>query len=1459
MYKINKGITSGLSGSIHYLLGITLLLFVISPLCAQSLPVNVTITTGYNPGNNHIKAIESIRILPDFHVPLGSTFSARVIPKNEYLPTDPQDVNFIKTETVLVAGKATEGAVSGLNVEEKTIGFEYFDGLGRVMQTVAVKQNPSFEDIITPVAYDKFGRQRREYLPYVGNIPDGTYRSNGLNEQNAFYNPSLHGSFHGGVKTDTEPFSKNAFEASFLNRLSQEAAPGAAWELPDKARKYNYLTNLNGTAVGRERVIIWGITNNLPDSLRFYPSGNLLINVSTDEEGHEIREFTDRRGRMVLKKVQVATTAQINDNNDYLLTYYIYDDIGNLRFVLPPEATSRLSSEYQGQTALNKQNFLNQWAFQYQYDGERRMVEKQVPGAEPVYMIYDKRDRLALTQDGNQRNPSVTSGKEWTFSKYDALDRIIMSGVYTHGSTISRSAMQTLVDNGTGQFETYNGAVGNYGYSNTVFPTTGLDIHAITYHDKYNFITDLAWVGYNATTPGILNPARGQVTGFLIKILGSNTYLKSAVYYDAKYREVENITENHVGGKDLVKYTYDFSGRLISSQRVHSGGPEEITTLEEYTYDHASRLKKIYHTINTGPRTLIASNSYNQLGELIEKNLHSTNNGASFLQSIDYRYNIRGWLTHINNSTLSNDGTHNNDANDLFGMELIYNQATININGTNSSPQFNGNISAIKWKTDIQSGTPVERVYGYTYDPVNRLKTAKYAAKSGVNWTGEAGFHDVENLDYDKNGNILTLKRYANLNDTRGTIDNLSYAYTNGNQLQNVQDTNGTDDGFKDGVGLTTEYAYDDNGNLIYDLNKEIIAIRYNYLNLPREVEFSSGQKIVFTYDAAGIKLKKEVKNSDGSIVGQTDYINGFHYENGALSFLMTDEGRAINNGNDFEYEYFLTDHLGNTRLSFGWLKEKDIFKATMETENNVSESANFVNLSTRVTSLANNHTATYEVEGTANEAARLNGFDNAAIGPGIVLENVAAGDRVGAEVFARYNQSTSNNSTVAGTMFSLVTSAFGIVNGGETAGLYAHFDNNWSSTLGTITSSASSEPKAYLNYILFRDDLSGVPQFGFIPVTSAATTDFEKLSFEIDVPYNGDMYIYVANESNEPNLFVWFDDLKVVHQKNNWGMEVTGADDYYPFGGTFNSYTRTASTAQYIKFNGNEYQPEWGVYDYGARMYDVQIGRWMSVDPLADAREWVSPYNFVQNNPINRVDPDGALDWVLNGEGDIYWDDNANSQATTKTGETYLGKDLTFTFNSYIDADLWDGPMGNLPAGDKLTSTVTLSASENEAGQLTGISATSTAKVGETPVGEARAYFPGLGDGQNKFSTTSTTNADGTLGNYSLNFEQHASVSRSEAFGLNMMGYDIVNVAQNLTVDYSGSKLSISAATDVFPSATLSVNGTQLFQYNQPSFRATHGRDTRTIMGDDGRGGSYVTETVPRRPTPQFYNRYKK
>jgi hypothetical protein len=79
-------------------------------------------------------------------------------------------------------------------------------------------------------------------------------------------------------------------------------------------------------------------------------------------------------------------------------------------------------------------------------------------------------------------------------------------------------------------------------------------------------------------------------------------------------------------------------------------------------------------------------------------------------------------------------------------------------------------------------------------------------------------------------------------------------------------------------------------------------------------------------------------------------------------------------------------------------------------------------------------------------------------------------------------------------------------------------------------------------------------------------------------------------------------------------------------------------------------------------------------------------------------------------------------------------------------------------------------------------------------------------------------------------------------------LGFDIVNVAQNLKINFSGDNLKVTASTDIFPSSTLKVNDIQLFQYNQPSFRATHGyKLDRTI--------ERFPREIPLRPTPLYIN----
>lgn len=91
---------------------------------------------------------------------------------------------------------------------------------------------------------------------------------------------------------------------------------------------------------------------------------------------------------------------------------------------------------------------------------------------------------------------------------------------------------------------------------------------------------------------------------------------------------------------------------------------------------------------------------------------------------------------------------------------------------------------------------------------------------------------------------------------------------------------------------------------------------------------------------------------------------------------------------------------------------------------------------------------------------------------------------------------------------------------------------------------------------------------------------------------------------------------------------------DYHPFGMLMPG--RDASASQYrYGFNSmekdDEIKGEGNSYDFGARIYDPRIGRWLSMDAIA--KSFITPYNFAANNPIIFIDPEGKTDFYFNGK----------------------------------------------------------------------------------------------------------------------------------------------------------------------------------------------------------------------------------
>src|SRR5690554_412943 len=272
-------------------------------------------------------------------------------------------------------------------------------------------------------------------------------------------------------------------------------------------------------------------------------------------------------------------------------------------------------------------------------------------------------------------------------------------------------------------------------------------------------------------------------------------------------------------------------------------------------------------------------------------------------ETINYKYNVRSWLTQINGNKFHQTLLYNNFENNIIPHSLLY----------------NGNISSVRWRAGNET---ILRGYNFNYDNLNRLSVAHYGE---VNPAGEGGFINVnpnlfnEEATYDKMGNITTLQRRGKVtSSTYNLIDNLTYTYT-GNQLTKVTDavttsiTNESTLHFVDGANVDNEYVYDANGNLIKDLNKNITLITYNYLNLPNVITFADGNTITYDYDANGSKLSVAYKIGDN--IAKTEYVGNKVYKNGTLSMILTEEGYITMNGTTPTYHYFLKDHQGNNRV----------------------------------------------------------------------------------------------------------------------------------------------------------------------------------------------------------------------------------------------------------------------------------------------------------------------------------------------------------------------------------------------------------------------------------------------------------------------------------------------------------------------------------------------------------------
>ncbi len=1180
--------------------------------------------------------------------------------------------NYVKTSAYKVAT-----STGNVDVSQKTEQITYYDGLGRPKQSVAARAGGNRENIVTYSEYDSLGRAAKTYLPYAtpGEVT-GDYLQ--LTDQAAL--KAAIGTFYNTDKYEytLNPYSETLFEKDATSRPLRQGAPGNSWAvLPDSLNDhtihFNYRSNTvsdgdtSGDDVLKFRVSFTGGATTQPTLTLngIYPENTLFITNTQDEnytqteddylpeedpifypEGedpaephllvlggnHATQEFTNKSGQVILKR-----TFENDLPHD---TYYVYDDFGNLTYVLSPEASTQIVSNEA--LVANAQDILDNLGYQYKYDYRNRLTDKKIPGKGWEYILYDKLDRPVLTQDAR-----LHQNNQWLFTKYDALNRAIYTGIYT--TAASRTVIQQTLSSAT----TFNESVTSSSisidgeavyYTNNAFPTTALTLHTINYYDTYvgssSTLLPAEVYGQPVTTATHSLPTVSKV-----RVLDTDDWITTLTGYDEKARPIYSMSENeYLDTQDTSETLLDFTGKPLQSRTVHSKGTHQtVTTTDFFTYDHQDRLATHLQQINEEPVQLIASNTYDELGQLVSKKVGGQlfesgyTDISSYITITDHTIEKTSGGSSSYNAGLSTIGRLEGDGGLSFTAETENKRFIVGFNdqsNTNSHSEIdygisffwqnppryisqireNGNLISLHSATPYSEGDTfaIEREGNEIHFIHNGSEVASYTMTQ--NYPSLIGDLSIR----DEGTQIGNLNLYATTIDK--SLQNVDYKYNIRGWLTDINDVDAPGrednlfnfhinyDGPIEGSAGNSGYAtplYNGNisqtvwSTLNTDDQKHTYGYKYDALNRIKVAYSRQGQDLLgydhynvhsINYDQNGNLLSLTRQGED--VNGNAQAMDELSYTyNGNQLQQVTDGATSSIAGEGFYDGYTVGDDY-----------KYDVNGNMIEDKNKgiTSITYNHLNLPERVT-----------IDGTDGEGNPQLGY--------IFYTYDATGVKLEKRVEDLIKNTTGYTYYANGYLYKVENNVEGLIMFPHPEGYIEPVYNSSKSVKGFSTSTQTATNSGYQYAFQYKDHL------GNIRLTYA------------DSDLDG-----AIKASTE-----------IISEKH-----------YYPFGLKHKGYNNEISgnvnsTADKYKYNGQELEEELGknTYAYQWRDYDPAIARFNKIDRFAEKYYNTSPYAFTKNNPIRFREIAGDSLWISFGSDNqnraLYQD----GQLLNADGSRYEGK----------------------------------------------------------------------------------------------------------------------------------------------------------------------------------------------------------